>query len=55
MNPWMHLALPLAVAMVVHPPLSRNVWLARSLFWVTLGFWILRNLPWWPFSLLAPH
>ncbi len=22
---------------------------------VVVGFWILRNLPWWPFTLLAPH
>lgn len=25
------------------------------LFGVFMSFWILRNLPWWPFILLAPH
>lgn len=22
--------------------------------WAVLAFWLLRNLPWWPFTLLAP-
>jgi hypothetical protein len=24
------------------------------IFWAVLGFWLFRNLPWWPFTLLAP-
>lgn len=32
-------------------PGPRLAWL---LVWVIAGFWILRNLPWWPFTLLAP-
>lgn len=27
---------------------------AVGLLWVVVAFWILRNLPWWPFTLLAP-
>lgn len=30
-------------------------WLAWSLAGVLVAFTILRNLPWWPFTLLAPH
>jgi hypothetical protein len=33
--------------------------LPKSLYYAVLGvlltFWLLRNLPWYPFSLLAPH
>jgi hypothetical protein len=32
-------------------PGPRLAWL---LVWVIAGFWILRNFPWWPFTLLAP-
>ncbi len=28
---------------------------AVCLLWLVVSFWILRNLPWWPFTLLAPH
>lgn len=27
---------------------------AWGIVWIVLGFWILRNLPWWPCTLLAP-
>ena len=30
-------------------------WLAWSLAGLLIIFTILRNLPWWPFTLLAPH
>lgn len=29
--------------------------LIRLLFWAVLSFWILRNVPVYPFTLLAPH
>lgn len=36
-------------------PLGGNrPWVSRSLVILVVGFWIFRNLPWWPFSLLAP-
>jgi len=28
--------------------------IAWALVFLVVGFWILRNLPWWPFTLLAP-
>lgn len=30
-------------------------WLAWSLAGFLVAFTVLRNLPWWPFTLLAPH
>jgi len=30
-------------------------WLAWSLAGMLIVFTVLRNLPWWPFTLLAPH
>ncbi|MGC4016667.1 MAG: DUF2752 domain-containing protein [Luteolibacter sp.] len=30
-------------------------WLAWFLPTLILVFWLARNLPWWPFTLLAPH
>ena len=35
---------------------SRQDWLVSARFWVGLigVYWVARNLPWWPFSLLAP-
>lgn len=34
-------------------PVGRRGSLALLL--LVTGFWLLRNLPWWPFNLLAPH
>lgn len=31
---------------------TRGAW---AIVWLVVGFWILRNLPWWPFTLLAPQ
>jgi hypothetical protein len=30
-------------------------WVVMTLFWMVVVFWILRNLPFWPCTLLAPH
>ena len=27
---------------------------AWAIVWIVVGFWIFRNLPWWPFTLLSP-
>ncbi len=36
------------------PPLQAPLGAARVAMIVVLVFWIARNLPWWPFTLLAP-
>ncbi len=27
---------------------------AWAVVWIVIGFWVFRNLPWWPFTLLSP-
>jgi len=36
------------------PPLRAPLGAARILLIAIVAFWIARNLPWWPFTLLAP-
>ena len=39
-------------------PLPRKrlpAWFIMCIFWMFLGYWILRNIPFPPFDLLAPH
>ena len=63
MNPVLVLSLPLLTLLVLHQacllpralvPLARQI--ARPLPWLVVlaGFGIARNLPWYPFTLLAP-
>lgn len=35
--------------------LNPGVWGGWALVVLIAAFWLLRNLPWWPFTLLAPH
>jgi hypothetical protein len=30
-------------------------WMILVIFWCIVLYWISRNLPWYPFVLLAPH
>lgn len=55
--PFLLVALPLqAVAWVrrTPPPTMAPPGAARALLWVVLAFWLLRNLPFLPFTALAP-
>lgn len=63
MNPLLVLALPVLALMAVNAagwwsPRDTLLWrVLRSpkfWLWLLLGYWIARNLPWWPFSWLAP-
>lgn len=63
MNPVFVLALPVVVLMVMHHvaklparlvPVAKFCSDARPWAWLLIGFAVLRNLPWYPFSLLAP-
>ncbi len=65
LNPLIVLVLPLALAWAGHalwralrqdlPPVELPRPVAAVTLGVVLAFWILRNLPWWPCTLLAPH
>jgi hypothetical protein len=37
---------------ILRPIPARAGWLMLA---SVVAFWLLRNLPWWPFTLLAPH
>lgn len=63
MNPLMVLLLPVMALMALNaagwrPPALRRLWsaLAAPKPWLVLllGYWIARNLPWWPFTWLVP-
>lgn len=55
MNALMIVALPLLATMFIRPEWFRRPWIGWTAFGVLLGYAILRNLPMWPFHLLAPH
>ncbi len=64
MNPLLVLVIPVVPVQIAWSlgwrpdrlrPLMQRLLLAPK-FWLVLllGYWVLRNLPWWPFSWLAP-
>ena len=55
LNPLLVISLPLLAFLRLRPALLYRPWFAWSCFAVLLGYGILRNLPWWPFVLLAPR
>lgn len=67
-NPLLVVALPLVLAGVAlegtawvmadryrGPRVRLPAWAYRALLVTLLAYWVLRNVPVWPFSLLAPH
>ena len=52
------LFVPMILCLIVsltNPKLARKSWFAISIGVVVISFVILRNLPWYPFTLLAPE
>jgi hypothetical protein len=54
LNPLFIISLPVVALFVLRPSASRRPWVAWFIFAVIMAFWILRNIPLWPFVLLAP-
>jgi hypothetical protein len=63
MNPVFVLAMPVVVLLLLHQITKLPMWLvmtakffsdARPWAWLLISFAVLRNLPWYPFNLLAP-
>jgi len=54
MNPLLMISLPFLVLLILVPRWSRKPWLPWVSFTVIVLYGILRNLPYWPFSWLAP-
>ena len=48
-------ALICLLALAIRPRLAMNRVFSVSIAVVVIAFFVLRNLPWYPFSLLAPH
>jgi hypothetical protein len=55
LNPLLVLALPFLGLLVLRPRWCYRVWVPWFAFVVLVGYGILRNIPVWPFDLLAPH
>jgi hypothetical protein len=55
MNPLMVLSLPLLGFLFVRPSAGYHVWLPWFCFAVLILYGILRNIPLFPFTELAPH
>lgn len=55
MNSLMVLFLPFLAFLVLKPEWAYKRWMPWACFAVLILYGILRNIPVWPFSLLAPH
>jgi hypothetical protein len=55
LNPLMVLSLPFLALLYFRPRLSYSLWLPWLALSVILLYGVLRNIPVWPFCLLAPH
>lgn len=55
MNPLLFVGLPAMAVLLAWPRLARHRAVPLACLIVLLTYAVLRNLPWWPFSLLAPH
>jgi hypothetical protein len=55
LNPLMVASLPVMALLLLRPSLARRPWVAWGAFVVIMAFWILRNVPAWPFIYLAPR
>ena len=53
-NPMVFPLVTMAVLIAIFPRLSRTNYVIVPLLIVIITFWIVRNLPWYPFTLLAP-
>jgi hypothetical protein len=55
MNSLMVLSLPFLVGLAFHPRWAYRPWVPWSVMVVLVLYGLLRNIPLWPFILLAPH
>ncbi|MDX9723411.1 MAG: DUF2752 domain-containing protein [Myxococcota bacterium] len=51
---WVGLRRSLEIWSLLPPPRPLAPWLGRSILILILLYWLLRNLPWWPLTVLAP-
>jgi len=54
LNPLMIVSLPILGLMLLNPAWVYKRWVPWTAFSILIGYGILRNIPLWPFTLLAP-
>ncbi len=62
-NPLLILVIPLAAGLALErysqwwrrKGFHLSAWISPWILWVVLGYWLARNIPYYPFTLLAPH
>jgi hypothetical protein len=55
LNPLMVASLPVLLALAVFPRIAFHPWTSKSALVMLVAYAILRNIPHWPWSCLAPH
>lgn len=55
LNPLMVISLPVLGAMAMRPAWFRKPWVAWFTFALLISYGLVRNIPAWPFTMLAPH
>lgn len=55
MNALLVVSIPILLSFAIRPKWAHKPWVAWTFFAVVVTFWITRNIPLWPFNLLAPH
>lgn len=55
MNALLVISIPFLIGLALRPDWARKTWVGWTIFGVTLTYWIVRNIPVWPFTFLAPH
>jgi len=53
-NPLLLIAIPLVALLLIKPAIGRNPWVPRIVLVVFVAYWVLRNIPIWPLTCLAP-
>ena len=54
-NPLMVISIPILVAMLLKPSITSPKWVPWAAFWILILYGIARNLPFFPFTLIAPQ
>ena len=54
LNPLMVISIPIVVLMFLNPAWFYKRWIPWAAFFILITYGILRNIPAWPFTLLAP-
>ena len=54
LNPLMVVSIPIIGIMFFNPTWVYKRWVPWTAFWILTLYWVFRNIPIWPFTVLAP-